>query len=97
MREPVWPRCASAFIVGPSAVLWELPAPEACDYSRLSGVIPLRASRSAACQPLNLLCEAFAGRNLDSSGGAFFEMTLLDCVRHDRRPSQGGELACRKD
>jgi hypothetical protein len=60
MRDLVWPRCASA-LLRPPAVLWERPTPRACDYSRLSGVIPLRTSRSAACQPPNLLCEAFAG------------------------------------
>ena len=40
MREPVWPRFASAFL-GPSAVLRERSTPEACDYSRLSGVTHL--------------------------------------------------------
>lgn len=45
MREPVRellrPRCASA-LLRPSAVLRELPAPRACDYSRLSGVTHLK-------------------------------------------------------
>jgi hypothetical protein len=67
MREPVWPRCASA-LLGPSAIPQERSTPEACDYSRLSGVTHLRPSGSGVLQLLNLLCEAFAGRSLDSSG-----------------------------
>jgi hypothetical protein len=42
MREPVWPRCASALFLRPSAVLRERSTPEACDYSRLSGVTHLK-------------------------------------------------------
>jgi hypothetical protein len=41
MREPVWPRCASA-LLGPSAIPQERSTPEACDYSRLSGVTHLK-------------------------------------------------------
>src|SRR5215218_9601819 len=100
MREPVWPRCASAFL-GPSAVLRERPTPRACDYSRLSGVTHLRPSASptssGVLQPLNLLCEAFAGRTLDSSGGVFVERTPVFRVRHGPRPSQGGEDARGQD
>ena len=100
MREPVWPRCASA-LLGPSAVLWERPTPRACDYSRLSGVTHLRPSASptssGVLQPLNLLCEAFAGRNLDSLRGALVAGTSVFRVRHAPRPSQGGEGARGKD
>jgi hypothetical protein len=96
MREPVWPRCASA-VLGPSAGLRELPAPRACDYSRLSGVTHLRPSASptssGVLQPLNLLCEAFAGRNLDSLRGTSSTPPLASHVRHGPRPSQGGEDA----
>jgi hypothetical protein len=92
MREPVWSRCASA-LLRPSAVLRERPTPRACDYSRLSGVTHLRPSASptgsGVLEPLNLLCEAFAGRNLDSSGGAFVERTRVFRVRHEPNPSQG--------
>jgi hypothetical protein len=41
MREPGWPRCASA-LLRPSAGLWERHTPRACDYSRLSGVTHLK-------------------------------------------------------
>jgi hypothetical protein len=89
MREPVWPRCASA-LLGPSAVLSTTAAGGApCDYSRLSGVTHLHPSGSGVLQPLNLLCEAFAARTLDSSGGAFVERTPVFRVRHEPNPSQG--------
>jgi hypothetical protein len=100
MREPVWPRCASAFL-GPSASLRERSTPGACDYSRLSGVIHLRPSASptssGVLQPLNLLCEAFRRRDPDSSGVAFVERTSVFRVRHRPRPSQGGEDGRGKD
>jgi hypothetical protein len=96
MREPVWPRCASAFL-GPSAGLRKLPAPRACDYSRLSDVTHLRPSASptgsGVLQPLNLLCEAFSRRDLDSSGGALLERTPVFDVRHEPRPLEGREDA----
>ena len=41
MREPVWPRCASA-LLGPSAIPQERSTPPECDYSRLSGVTHLK-------------------------------------------------------
>ena len=88
MGDPVWPRCASA-LLRPSAVLRTLPAPRACDYSRLSGVTHLHPSGSGVLQPLNLLCEAFAARTLDSSGGAFVQRTPVFRVRHEPNPSQG--------
>ena len=102
MREPVrellLTRCASA-LLRPPAVAQERSTPPACDYSysRLSGVAHLRPSGSGVLQPPNLLCEAFACKGSDSSGGAFYGVTLPGRVRHRPRPSQGGEDARGKD
>src|SRR5215208_275713 len=101
MRERVWPRCASALLRPSAALSTTAAGGTPCAYSRLSGVTHLRPSASptspGVLQPLNLRCEAFAGRTLDSSGGVFVERTPVFRVRHGPRPSQGGEDARGQD
>lgn len=61
------------------------------DYNRLSGVTHCRPSATSVLQPLNLLCEAFAGRNPDSPLGTVGEartvngMTLEEGVIRKRK------------
>lgn len=84
------PSMASGLCVEPAAIASSCGY-NSCDYSRLSGVTHLRPSGSGVLQPLNLLCEAFAGRKLDSPhesstrGLSQVRMTQAGTVIQERR------------
>jgi hypothetical protein len=100
MREPVWPRCASA-LLQPSAVLWELPTPSACDYSRLSGVTHLKPfgfafglRRAPTTEPaLRGFCRkklGFFGRGVRGADTLRLRKTRTETVTRGRRcPGEG--------
>ena len=95
MREPVWPRCASA-LLGPSAVLSATAAGGApCDYSRLSGVTHLKPfgfayelRRAPTAEPaLRGFCGenlGFFGRGVRGEDARFSRKTRTETVRRGR-------------